>query len=111
MEETGYVVFMTEDAERDVEKIYDYIAQQDCPGKAEYVLAQIEKKISSLSDLPERGVYPQELVALGIRKYREIFFKPYRIIYQVTDGKIYVMLVADGRRNMQYLLQVRLFEG
>ncbi len=66
--ETGYIVSLTEDAERDLGKIYDYIAEHDSPEKAEYVLQQIEKAISGLSKLPERGVCPQKLIALGIRK-------------------------------------------
>ncbi|HDR16533.1 MAG TPA: hypothetical protein ENN79_13840, partial [Desulfobacteraceae bacterium] len=52
--------------------------------------------------------YPKELLALGIREYREIFFKPYRIIYRVMDKNVYVLLIADGRRDMQTLLQRRL---
>lgn len=47
---------------------------------------------------------------MGIRDYREIFFKPYRIIYRVIDAIVYVFLVADGRRDMQALLQRRLLQ-
>ncbi|RPJ74031.1 MAG: type II toxin-antitoxin system RelE/ParE family toxin, partial [Desulfobacteraceae bacterium] len=36
------------------------------------------------------------------------FFKPYRIIYRVMDKNVYVLLVVDGRRDMQSLLQRRL---
>jgi toxin ParE1/3/4 len=46
-------------------------------------LEQIEKAFSGLAESPERGVCPKELLSLGIREYREIFFKPYRIIYRV----------------------------
>ena len=80
----------------------------DAPQKADYVLEQIEKAFSRLSEFPERGAYPKELLALGIREYREIFFKPYRIIYRVMDKNVYVLLIADGRRDMQTLLQRRL---
>ena len=41
-------------------------------------------------------------------KYREIFFKPYRIIYRVMEDNVYVLVIADGRRDMQTLLQRRL---
>ena len=54
---------------------------------------------------------PPELRALGIKQYREIFFKPYRLIYQVLDQRVYVMLIADGRRDMQALLERRLLEA
>jgi toxin ParE1/3/4 len=101
-------VLLTHDAARDLDDLYDYIALQDAPRKADYVLEQIEKAFSKLSGSPERGAYLKEVLALGIREYREIFFKPYRIIYRVMDKSVYVLLIADGRRDMQSLLQRRL---
>ena len=58
-----------------------------------------------------RGTYPNELMAVGIREYREIYFKPYRIIYRMIEQQVYIMVIADGRRDMQTLLQRRLFEA
>jgi len=101
-------VFLTNDAARDLDELCDYIILHDAPQKAGYVLEQIERDFSRLSKFPERGAPPKELLALGIREYREIFFKPYRIIYRVMDKKVYVLLIADGRRDMQTLLQRRL---
>jgi len=66
---------------------------------------------SSLSEFPERGTHPKELLFLGIREYLEIFFKPYRIIYRVIDEMVYVFLIADGQRDMQTLLQRRLLDA
>lgn len=104
-------VLLTNDAARDLEEIYNYIALHDSPQKADYVLSRIEKVFSNLSEFPERGVYPNELLALGIREYREIFFKPYRIVYRVMDNIVYVLLIVDGRRDMQSLLQRRLLNA
>jgi toxin ParE1/3/4 len=106
-----FAVLLTHDAARDLDEIYDYIAFHDSPQKADYVLEQIEKVFSSLSGFPERGAYPKELLALGIREYREIFFKPYRIIYRIIAKNVYVLLIVDGRRDMQSLLQRRLLNG
>jgi toxin ParE1/3/4 len=106
-----FAVLLTNDAARDLEEIYDYIALHDAPQKADYVLKQVEKTFSTLSEFPQRGAYPKELVVLGIREYREIFFKPYRIIYRVIDKNIYVLLIVDGRRDMQTLLQRRLLDA
>lgn len=104
----SFAVLLTEDAVRDLNELYDYITAHDSPRKADYVLEQIETAFSTLSEFPERGVYPKELLKLGIREYREIFFKPYRIIYRVMDKNLYVLLIVDGRRDMQSLLQRRL---
>lgn len=106
-----FAVLLTADAARDLEDLYQYIAVHDAPGKADHVLTNIEKVFGSLSDSPERGVYPKELLALGIRDYREIFFKPYRVIYRVAGDVVHVLLIADGRRDMQTLLQRRLLSA
>ena len=107
----SFKVLLTADAARDLEELYQYIVRHDAPGKAEHVLTGIEKIFGSLTEAPERGVYPKELLVLGIRDYREVFFKPYRLIYRVMDDTVYVLLIVDGRRDMQTLLQQRLLEN
>jgi toxin ParE1/3/4 len=103
-------VFLTAAAARDLEELYRHIALHDAPGKAEHVLTGIEKAFGSLSESPNRGAHPKELLALGIREYREIFFKSYRVVYRVLGNVVHVLLVADGRRDMQTLLQRRLLD-
>ena len=106
-----FAVLLTNDAARDLNELYDYIAVHDSPRKADHVLELIEKTFSTLSEFPDRGVYPKELLKLGIREYREVFFKPHRIIYRVMDKNVYVLLIVDGRRDMQSLLQRRLLDA
>ena len=103
-----FKVFLTEDATQDLTDIYDYIFAHDSPDKAKRVLNQIEKSFNRLSEFPDRGSYPKELSALGIKDYREVYFKPYRIIYRVIGKQVYVYYIADGRRELQTLLQHRL---
>jgi toxin ParE1/3/4 len=106
-----FKVLLTNDAAQDLDELYDPIARHDAPRKAGYVLESIEKAFSRLSEFPERGAHPKELLAIGVREYREHFFKPYRIIYRMMNKNVYVLLIADGRRDMQPLLQRRLLEG
>jgi len=61
-----------------------------------------------LATFSERGSHPRELLALGIREYRETCFKPYRVIYRIIGKRVFVYLIADGRRDMQTLLERRL---
>jgi toxin ParE1/3/4 len=105
---TRFEVLLTEDAGSDLEALYDYVAEHDAPSKADYVLERIEQVLEALATFPERGSHPKELLALGIREYRQTFFKPYRVIYRVIGGRVYVYLIVDGRRDMQALLQRRL---
>lgn len=104
-------IFLTDDAFRDLAELCDYIESHDAPGKADYVLDQIEKAFATLSENPERGPYPKELLAVGLREYRELFFKPCRIIYRVLTRNVFVMVIADGRRDMQALLLRRLLQA
>lgn len=107
----SFLVQLTDDATRDLEEICDYIERHDAPGRADYVLNQIDRALQSLSEHPRRGNYPKELLDLGIREYRELFFRPYRIIYRVMESNVYVLVIADGRRDMQSLLQRRLLQA
>jgi len=102
-------VRLTEDAERDLEQIYDYIVGQGDQSGADHILDKIEQTIGRLARHPNRGSYPKELLDIGIREYRQILFDPYRLIYRVIDDRVIVYLIVDGRRDMQDLLARRLF--
>jgi len=108
---TRHEVLLTAGAERDLESIHDYIAEFDSIASANQVLDKLLKVAEGLATFPERGAYPRELLALGIREYRQVFFKPYRLIYRVIDEQVYVYLIADGRRDMQSLLARRMLGG
>ena len=103
-----YQVLLTEDAQRDLEELHDYITESDTPANADYVLNHVLEVAESLAAFPEHGAHPKELLALGIREYRQTFFKPYRVIYRVIGKRVYIYLIADGRRDMQSLLSRRL---
>lgn len=103
-----YRVLLTMGAEQDLEAIYDYIAEFDDPANADHVLDRLMATAEQLAVMPERGSYPRELLDLGIKDYRQAFFKPYRLIYRVTGRDVVVFLIADGRRDMQSLLTRRL---
>lgn len=103
-----YRVLLTQGAANDLEELDNWIATHDSPERADYVLDRISEAFQELTELPERGTHPKELSALGIREFREVFFKPYRIIYRVERRTVYVYLIADGRRDMQTLLSRRL---
>ena len=104
----NYAVFLTDAASTDLQDLYDFLWEYEVDGRADNVLDKIEELIQSLSSHPDRGNHPKELLALGIREYRELHFKPYRILYRVIERKVYVYLIADGRRDFQTLLQRRL---
>ena len=103
-----HAVIMSPGALRDLEDISDYIRKYDDPAKANYVVSRIEAVIESLAIAPERSSFLPELLSLGMKDYRQTFFKPYRVIYRVQGKTVRVYLIADGRRNMPALLSRRL---
>lgn len=103
-----YEVLLTAGTERDLEAIYDHIAETDSQASADHVLQQLLDVSVRLAELPDRGAHPKELLALGIREYRQLFFQPYRVIYSVIGRQVFITLIADGRRDMQALLARRL---
>ena len=104
----AFRVVMTEDAEGDLEDITTYIATRDSARAAQHVLDRILEVADSLTAAPTRGSTPQELRGLGDQEYRQVFFKPYRLIYRVVGLQVIIYLIADGRRDMQSLLARRL---
>lgn len=106
-----FEVVLTEDAERDLEDLFSYIATHDSRRNAEYVLTRVLEIADSLADTPARGTQPKELRSLGEQEYRQIFFKPYRLIYRVIGQRVIIYLISDGRRDMQSLLSRRLLGG
>ncbi|MEY4563611.1 MAG: hypothetical protein RLZZ618_2888 [Pseudomonadota bacterium] len=107
----AFDVLLTAGAERDLEALHDHIAEFDCLANANSLLDKLGKALESLSRLPERGSWPKELLSLGNREYRQILFKPYRVIYRVEGRQVIAYLIADGRREMQSLLARRLLGG
>ncbi|HOH50195.1 MAG TPA: type II toxin-antitoxin system RelE/ParE family toxin [Candidatus Hydrogenedentes bacterium] len=104
-------VLLTEDALRDLEDITAHIAAHDSPQAARRVLDKISDAVTRLSEMPDRGNVPPELLETGIRDYREVRFKPYRILYVVIERRVHILLIADGRRDLRALLERRLLSG
>ena len=103
-----FEVLLTANAEQDLEGIHDFICRSDGKAHAERVLEQLLDLVESLSQFPERGSHPKELLAVGFRECRQVLFKPYRVIYQTSGRGVIIHLICDGRRDMQSLLARRL---
>ncbi len=67
----------------------------------------IDHAITSLETMSHRGRIVPELAARGISSYRELVPAPYRIVYRVEQEEIWVLVVADARRDLDGLLVER----
>ena len=104
----SYSVRITSAAWRDLEDIHDWIAENDSVENAGYVLDKLWEAAEGIASMPHRGSRPREL-PLGMEaEYRQVFFKPYRVIYEVRRNEVVIHLIADGRRNLHSLLLRRL---
>lgn len=104
-------VEITRGAARDLQAIYDFVCDSDSVRQADALLAKLDTLVANLGANPNRGSHPKELAGLGIRDYRQVIQKPYRIIYRVMNGSVIVFLVADRRRDMATLLAQRLLSS
>lgn len=101
-------VLLTRGAERDLEALHRHLAEFDSPASADRLLDRLMTVVHSLEQSPERGSHPKQLLALGIKAYRQVLLKPWRLIYRVDRGVVYVVLIVDGRRDLQSVLAERL---
>jgi toxin ParE1/3/4 len=104
----AFTVRFTVGAREDLRDLHTYIAKNDSQENADYVAQEIVRAILTLRDYPGRGAHPPELLRLGSRSYRQIFFKPYRILYRIRANTVFIAVIADGRQNMAPLLARRL---
>ncbi len=103
-----FAVRQLQEAEEDLLAIYLYVAAADSVDRAELLLERLEATIGSLDQLARRGRAPPELAKVGVREFREIVSRPYRIVYEITGRTVFVHAVLDGRRDLVDLLAERL---
>jgi toxin ParE1/3/4 len=102
-----YQVVWSDIAENDLRNIIEYIAD-DSPPNALKIFKSIKQKVSSLNTFPERGRIVPELRDQGILQYRELIISPWRILYRISEMKVFVLSVLDSRRNIEDILLKRL---
>jgi toxin ParE1/3/4 len=103
-----YKVIIDPQAKEDLREIFFYVSINDSLEIANKLLNKIEKACYKLERFPERGHIPEELRNTGIKKFLEIQYKPYRILYEIDNEIIYVHSILDGRRNVQEILSNRI---
>lgn len=96
-----------EAAERDLDELIAFLAVES-ETDAERVLRRIEGRAESLSSSPSRGRFVPELARFGMRSWRELVVRPYRLVYRVEGDTVTVLALFDGRRDLEDVLLDRL---
>ena len=91
-----YSVQVTPAAERDVEEIWTYIAD-DSPENATAFILRLEEQIEALEQFPERCPLIPENELLGTG-YRHIIYGAYRTIFRITGKTVFIVRIIHGAR-------------
>ena len=89
-------VEITRRAERDIDEIWTFIAQDNLKA-ADRLVLQLEKQLRTLERFPERSALIPENELLGAR-YRHLIYGKYRTIFRVTGKTVYVVRVIHAGR-------------
>jgi toxin ParE1/3/4 len=103
----AYTVEWTEVALADLDDVVSFIEREN-PLTAENVLKRLESAARTLEPHPLRGRIVPELARFEIRLYRELVVRPWRILYRLGEGRVFVLAILDGRRDLETLLLARL---
>jgi toxin ParE1/3/4 len=102
-----YDVRWSETSENDLIAIVQHIAD-DSPSQAYEIFKRIKERASNLRSFPDRGRIVPELLEQGVTQYRELIVPPWRMVYRVSEYKVYVLSVLDSRQNVEDILLRRL---
>lgn len=105
-----FEVIVSEEAEKDLSDIYEFITRADGVEQAVRIQERLIEEILSLATLPARGKCPPEMLTLGITEYREVQCFPWHILYYISGKRVGIVAVLDSRRNVGMVLQQRLLQ-
>lgn len=100
----------TAGARRDLLQLRRYVIGRFDAATWSRSLAELRDRVALLADRPQLGSVPPELEELGIDQYLELAVGRNRLIYELRDDTVFVLLVVDHRRNFQAVLARRLLE-
>jgi addiction module RelE/StbE family toxin len=98
-----YFIKWAAPARNDLDEIVEYIAQSNIT-YAIKILDKIEQAVKKLDISPKRGRIVPELERYGYILYREIIVDYWRIMYKIENDIVYIMVVIDGRRNVEDII-------
>ncbi len=110
MAERRFRVVWAEAAARDLPEIVAFVAE-DSATNAERLVRALRAKAASLEAVPKRGRVVPELARFGMRSWRELVVRPYRILYRLSGDTVTVLAVFDGRRDLEDVLLERLLRS
>ena len=90
-------IYFSSKAYEDLDYVIEYYYNKNKKTAREYY-SGINKAISRLRKSPESGRIVPEYLEEGIRNYREILFKNFRIVYKIIKSEIYIIRILDAHQ-------------
>jgi len=91
-----YKVNISLNAQKDLEHIFFYIADDSINNAKKFIL-ELEERIYDLDTFPERFALIPENIFFGT-SYRNIVHKKYRVIYKIYHNSVYILRVIHGAK-------------
>lgn len=101
-------VSLTPAALADLADIGDHIAELRGLDEAEALIDRLRALTTGLARSPLRGPVPKEIAESGRTDIRQTMLGRFRIFYKVDGSEVSVFMFADGRRDIDALLELRL---
>ena len=96
-------IIVSEFAEEDLDEIASYYFSRS-PDYVGRIISEFEENVMSLQKHPKSGRIIPELERQGIMQYRELIQEYYRIVYEISENKVIVHTIIDGRRNFEDII-------
>jgi toxin ParE1/3/4 len=106
---TEFRIQWTQSARDDLLEIAKYIAR-DSIDIALKKVELIETKVKNLSTFPFEGKNVPELEEYIEEDYKQIIIHPWRVIYSISGNTVTILIVVDGRRDLQDILLKKLMK-
>ncbi len=92
------LIGFAESAVCDLEEIRDWYAEQQVPEVGKRLVGELFAQFERLADFPESGrVVPE----FGLANLREIICPPFRIVYRLEAGRIWIVRVWRSERLLK----------
>ena len=97
-------ILWTKDAEESFNEILEYLMEKSGESITQKIYDKIITKIDLLASISFKSKLSQDLKDIGINDVHELTESPWRIFYKTRKDEIIILLILDGRRNIEEIL-------
>jgi len=96
---SSYTLTLTDNANKDLEIIYQHYMSRVDDKLADKLLSEIEEAITLLASQPLLGHLPLELNSTD-KECLEILTKSFRLIYKVVKRKVIILIILHQKQSV-----------